>query len=93
MAGQVLCPRGQVEDYDPATGQWLGTCVNDTQAYEQGPTYQPPRQGVPSQPAQGQPYNAGNLGTVNVSGGAPVSDNTILLIAGGVLLFFLMKRR
>ena len=87
MPGQVLCPPGQVEDYDPATGQWMGTCVDDTYAYQHGPTYKPAP--APQVTPEGY-YNAGSLGSVNVSAG-PSSDNTILLIAGAVLLFFAMR--
>ena len=31
------CPPGQVLDYDPATQSYSNECVDNTQAYQQGP--------------------------------------------------------
>lgn len=90
LSSDVLCPRGQVEDYDPATGKYLGTCVDETTAYDRGPIFQPP-----SPTPRPGPYNAGNRDTVNIKAGSSNTntDTYILVGAAAILIFFMMKHR
>jgi len=76
---QVMCvPADTANSIVAGGGKILGTTAN-----------QPPQR--VTQP--GQYYNAGNLGTVNVSAG-PTDTNTYVLVgAAAILFFFMLKRR
>jgi hypothetical protein len=94
MPGQVLCPPGQVEDYDPETGQWMGTCVDETYAYQQGPTYTPPQQsGAVIDPGSGRVIypTVAKLGVYDqLKKDLGVSGTTLGMTAAiiGLVLFF-----
>ena len=88
FGGLSGCPPGQVQDYDPATGQYLPGCVDWTEAYG-GP---PPA--YVGQPGGQPPVNVGDMGTVNVNAGPQSSFNSfpLLLVAGALFVWFVIGK-